>query len=25
MPGLPATPASEGMSIDKSGKISGLS
>ena len=25
MPGLPATPASEGMSIDKNGKISGLS
>lgn len=25
MPGLPATPASEGMSIDNEGKISGLS
>ncbi|MFT6244107.1 MAG: formate--tetrahydrofolate ligase [Salibacteraceae bacterium] len=25
MPGLPATPASEGMSIDNDGKISGLS
>jgi len=25
MPGLPATPASEGMSIDNNGKISGLS
>lgn len=25
MPGLPATPASEGMSIDSNGKISGLS
>lgn len=25
MPGLPATPASEGMSIDDNGKISGLS
>ncbi len=25
MPGLPATPASEGMHIDKDGKISGLS
>lgn len=25
MPGLPATPASEGMNIDKDGKISGLS
>jgi formate--tetrahydrofolate ligase len=25
MPGLPATPASEGMNIDKNGKISGLS
>lgn len=25
MPGLPATPASEGMTIDKNGKISGLS
>ncbi|CAG5079984.1 formate--tetrahydrofolate ligase [Parvicella tangerina] len=25
MPGLPATPASEGMNIDDSGKISGLS
>jgi len=25
MPGLPATPASEGMKIDKNGKISGLS
>lgn len=25
MPGLPATPASEGMTIDNSGKISGLS
>lgn len=25
MPGLPATPASEGMDIDKNGKISGLS
>lgn len=25
MPGLPATPASEGMHIDKNGKISGLS
>ena len=25
MPGLPAVPASEGMSIDSNGKISGLS
>ena len=25
MPGLPATPASEGMSIDNNGVISGLS
>ncbi|MDG1657450.1 MAG: formate--tetrahydrofolate ligase, partial [Crocinitomicaceae bacterium] len=25
MPGLPATPASEGMHIDNNGKISGLS
>ena len=25
MPGLPATPASEGMTIDNNGKISGLS
>ena len=25
MPGLPAVPASEGMNIDKNGKISGLS
>ena len=25
MPGLPAIPASEGMSIDNDGKISGLS
>jgi formate--tetrahydrofolate ligase len=25
MPGLPATPASEGMDIDDNGKISGLS
>ncbi|MGY8926245.1 MAG: formate--tetrahydrofolate ligase, partial [Flavobacteriales bacterium] len=25
MPGLPATPASEGMFIDNDGKISGLS
>ena len=25
MPGLPAIPASEGMDIDKDGKISGLS
>jgi formate--tetrahydrofolate ligase len=25
MPGLPAVPASEGMSIDNNGKISGLS
>jgi formate--tetrahydrofolate ligase len=25
MPGLPAIPASEGMSIDNNGKISGLS
>jgi formate--tetrahydrofolate ligase len=25
MPGLPAVPASEGMTIDQNGKISGLS
>jgi len=25
MPGLPSTPASENMFIDKNGKISGLS
>ncbi|MEK6615712.1 MAG: formate--tetrahydrofolate ligase, partial [Bacteroidota bacterium] len=25
MPGLPGTPASEGMDIDKNGKITGLS